>query len=262
METLLRSAWACASVAAIATSALADEPPNNDADTLFHAGREAMRRGDYATACARFASSQSLDPAIGTTLNLARCLAKQGRSAEARREVQRLLGDARLDERRRAMALRISSELEQVAPTASSAPAPVASAPPPPARRPEPSQRAGAASPAHRSTRPATPARTVAGYAVGSLGLASLVTSAIVGYLALRSKDTVDEHCDAKGCDPQGLRAASRTLKLGDAATVALTAGIVATGAGTYLILTAPAVDPRRSTPSASDFGIAIRVRF
>ena len=43
------------------------------ADALFRKGREAAEKGDWATACPKFAESQRLDPAPGTLLNLADC---------------------------------------------------------------------------------------------------------------------------------------------------------------------------------------------
>ena len=49
------------------------------ADALFQKGREAMARGDLATACARFAESERLDPAPGTLLNVAQCEEKDGK---------------------------------------------------------------------------------------------------------------------------------------------------------------------------------------
>jgi hypothetical protein len=48
------------------------------AEQLFEAGRAAMERQDYATACQRFRESQQLDPAAGTLINLAECLDRQG----------------------------------------------------------------------------------------------------------------------------------------------------------------------------------------
>ncbi len=53
------------------------------AEALFRDGREAMRRGDPATACERFHESQRLDPAVGTLLNLAECEEKLGHVARA-----------------------------------------------------------------------------------------------------------------------------------------------------------------------------------
>ena len=53
------------------------------AEALFRSGREALRRGDFATACSAFEESQRLDPAAGTALNLAACERGRGRVASA-----------------------------------------------------------------------------------------------------------------------------------------------------------------------------------
>lgn len=70
-------------VAVVASNAAADGKDPAAADALFREGREAMKRGDYAAACPRFAESQRLDPAGGTVLNLAECESKMGRLASA-----------------------------------------------------------------------------------------------------------------------------------------------------------------------------------
>ena len=53
------------------------------AETLFRQGRDLMTAGKYAEACAAFASSQKLDPAPTTQLNLADCREKNGQLASA-----------------------------------------------------------------------------------------------------------------------------------------------------------------------------------
>lgn len=53
------------------------------AEALFDQGREALKRGDLDTACARFRASEQLDPAPGTRLNLGDCEERRGKIASA-----------------------------------------------------------------------------------------------------------------------------------------------------------------------------------
>lgn len=70
-------------VAMASSDALAQSKDPAAADALFRAGRDAMKRGDFATACPKFAESQRLDPAPGTLLNLAQCEEASGKTASA-----------------------------------------------------------------------------------------------------------------------------------------------------------------------------------
>lgn len=67
----------------VATEAAAAPRDPVAAEALFRSGREALRRGAWATACAKLGESQSLNPAAGTALNLAVCEEKQGHVASA-----------------------------------------------------------------------------------------------------------------------------------------------------------------------------------
>lgn len=58
--------------------------PSSAADRYFDDGRKALAEGRYADACRLFASSQELDPSVGTLLNLGECSTKQGHYVEAR----------------------------------------------------------------------------------------------------------------------------------------------------------------------------------
>jgi len=53
------------------------------AQGLFEEAVKLLARGDYNAACPKLASSQSLDPAAGTALDLAACYEKLGRTASA-----------------------------------------------------------------------------------------------------------------------------------------------------------------------------------
>jgi hypothetical protein len=78
------------------------------------------------------------------------------------------------------------------------------------------------------------------GYVVGGVGLAAAVTGIVTGILVLDRKHTVDQNCNAdKRCNSEGLDAARSGKTLGIATTIALSAGAVGLGAGTYLVLSA-----------------------
>lgn len=79
----LASLITIASVFLALRTSQADSRDPAAADALFREGREAMKRGDFVTACPKFAESQRLDPAGGTLLNLAECEEKRGMVASA-----------------------------------------------------------------------------------------------------------------------------------------------------------------------------------
>ncbi len=73
-----------ASVLAAPAPARAEPTNKEKADGLFREGRAASQTGDYATACAKFADSQALDPSVGTQLNLGDCSEHLGKWVVAR----------------------------------------------------------------------------------------------------------------------------------------------------------------------------------
>jgi hypothetical protein len=84
------------------------------AESLFAEGRESMLAGKYEAACQKFDASRKLEPALGTTLNLAACYEKLGRTASAWAEFKTAAAEARRvgDAERHATALARAAALE------------------------------------------------------------------------------------------------------------------------------------------------------
>ena len=86
------------------------------ADTLFQEGRRAADRGDFAVACTKFEASQAADPAPGTLLNLADCEESRGQLTRAWHDFL-TLADALPDaDERKAVALERARRLERAMP--------------------------------------------------------------------------------------------------------------------------------------------------
>jgi hypothetical protein len=90
-QTRTRGGFAarCLAACVLAATAARAQAPGGDegpkaAEALFLDGREAMRAGDFATACPKFAESQRLDPSLGTLLNLSLCEESLGDLVNAR----------------------------------------------------------------------------------------------------------------------------------------------------------------------------------
>jgi hypothetical protein len=84
-----------------------------DAEAAFRAGRKAMQAGDYATACARFAESERLEPAPGTLLNLADCEEHSGHLVAAHEHFGLAASGFPRGDVRRTIALQRESELDK-----------------------------------------------------------------------------------------------------------------------------------------------------
>lgn len=105
-----RWAWCAWLALLVATPAFADR-----ADDLFRRGRDLMKAGNYAEACAAFEESESLDPQDGTRFNLAQCREKLGKLAEALRLYRRIIREDENATRREA-AQKLAAALEEKVP--------------------------------------------------------------------------------------------------------------------------------------------------
>jgi hypothetical protein len=70
---------------------------------------------------------------------------------------------------------------------------------------------------------------------IGGAGLASLALGLVAGAQVLASKDTMDHHCDATGCDPAGVAAATSGKAWSWVSTIAT--GVGAVGLGTAVAI-------------------------
>jgi hypothetical protein len=84
------------------------------AESLFTSGRELMQAGKHREACQKFEASRRLEPALGTTLNLATCYEELGRTASAWAEFKGAAAEAQRlnDASRKAFALERAAALE------------------------------------------------------------------------------------------------------------------------------------------------------
>jgi hypothetical protein len=99
-------------VALFSTHANAQATDAAAAEQLFVSARAAMEKGDFNTACERFAESQRLDPAAGTLINLADCLDRQGKIASAWQRWKEALEMLRPDDERRAAVSQRAQSIE------------------------------------------------------------------------------------------------------------------------------------------------------
>jgi hypothetical protein len=96
-------------------------------------------------------------------------------------------------------------------------------------------------------------------------GIASIGVGAVTGILVLDRASTYRAHCDASGCDPDGMAAASSGKVLGIVSPVAFGAGLALGGVGTYLLLTPshPTATARmRIGPMLGSRGIVVDAAF
>jgi hypothetical protein len=100
-------AFLVASVLTVSSAWSADAAAQQKAaaEALFRSGREAAAKGDWLTACDRFAASNRLDSTPGTILNLARCREELGQLASAWQYYQEAAQKLPPTDRRHALAV-------------------------------------------------------------------------------------------------------------------------------------------------------------
>jgi hypothetical protein len=107
-------AWILGMALWVRGPAFAQADPKASAEALFREGREAMKRGEVPTACAKFAASFKLDAALGTLLNLGLCEEKLGDPLSAARRFAEFVQRAAPGDARRAIAYEHQQRVEQL----------------------------------------------------------------------------------------------------------------------------------------------------
>lgn len=88
---------------------------------------------------------------------------------------------------------------------------------------------------------PPMPARRVAAYAIGGVGIASVIAGVVTGALVLGQKGTIESNCRQNKCNPEGENAADLAAISGIVSTVTFSVGGAALATSAILFLTEPA---------------------
>lgn len=84
-----------------------------------------------------------------------------------------------------------------------------------------------------------SPLRAV-GFATAGVGAASLIVGGITGWLAIQKNDTVEAHCEPRGCDQTGVDAAAAGKTFATTSTVTVIGGAALLVGGALLVWLAP----------------------
>jgi hypothetical protein len=87
-------------------------------------------------------------------------------------------------------------------------------------------------------------------------GGAAVIAGAVLGFMALGSKISVDHHCDTTGCDDEGKRASAQGSSYSTASTALTVGGIAALGIGGYALFGPGSTSARRTTARERSVGI------
>ncbi len=255
------------------------------AEVLFDKGRAALSAQDWATAEKAFAQSQALDPAVGTRLNLGECRMRLGAFPAAWQDFTDALRELPPSDARREYARGRLAELEKKLPmltvalrsgtpsgtrvvkngtamsrAALGVPLPVdagavvvvVSAPGHADARFTVDARTGEAlhlevapGPVAVGSAAAPPSTRTAGFVVGGVGAAGLVTGIVTGALALGRASAYRSDCPNQECaNPTALANASSdssaAKNLSYVSTTTFIVGAAGAGLGVYLVLRQP----------------------
>jgi tetratricopeptide (TPR) repeat protein len=208
--------------------ALADETEVETAKRHYQSGRFYYERGDYEQALDEFTKSHKLAPRAGTLYNIGLCEERLGKLEAAIKSLERYLREQPRAADASAVRAKVEKLKQRLASSARATREPEPAPPPPPRSRPR---------------------RTLGWTALG-IGAAALVTSGILGGLALSKtrayEDAYREH--KPYAEAQGLLDSANALEKGT--FVSLGVGVALAAAGVTLLV----LD--RERPAAARVGL------
>jgi hypothetical protein len=98
--------------------------------------------------------------------------------------------------------------------------------------------------------------------ALWAVGGGALVAGGVFGALVLKKKSIVDDHCQNKQCDADGLAAGTAGNRFSLASTISVGVGLVGVGLGTYWWLKAPAAAPAGTSFQLGPGHVGVRGSF
>jgi hypothetical protein len=126
--------------------------------------------------------------------------------------------------------------------------------------RAEPAVQTATEKAAITSPSPAPPADGVSRQRLGAVavnvGGAAVIAGAVLGFMTLGEKISVEHHCRGATCDEAGLHASVRGASYSTASTALTVAGLASASIGSYLLLSPGAAADRRATDRERTVGI------
>jgi len=106
---------------------------------------------------------------------------------------------------------------------------------------------------------PGMPARRVAAYVIGGVGVAGVLVGAITGAVTWGQKSPIDENCSGKFCNADGEAAKDLAAVSGTVSTVSWAVGLAGIATSAVLFLTEPKKAKLGATPRGFSAGVSSR---
>lgn len=232
-----------------------DQPSAADdakARSLFKQGDAAYAEGRYEDALGAFEEAYRLSHRPRLMFNIGNALERLGKLSEAADALEKYLPHAKPTERD-VLSKRVQNLRKRAAPTSKVV---LEEEEEEPERKPEREPKQTAPAEAAPRARPVEPraadsgGETTLGYVLLGAGGVAMGAGAVFGLMALSARKDVDAGCKQSAgqtlCDASARDAVDRDQRYSLFADLGLGLGLVAAGAGTYFLLTAPSVKEQK----------------